>query len=427
MATVEDQILFVILPYVAIAVAVATSVVRYYTDQFSISSLSSQLLEKRQLSWSSVSWHYGIIVILGVHMVAAIFPSAWNLIITNPVRLYVMEVTGWALAIFLGVALAALIARRVVNSRMTAVTSTMDWVLLSSLILQVVLGVSIATTQRWGAVWYLQQVVPWLQSLVTFNPQIQTVSFLPLIVKIHILNALLLVALIPFTRLIHMFVTPMTYLWRPYQVVIWSRSNPKVIDETEIEIRNEQRRTFIKFSITGAVALTLGGAAVTLMYITARTAAPSTTFPKVKIANLSDLKVGQPVYFNYPLQDEPNILVKLGEKADDGTGPDGDIVAFSQICQHLGCSIAYQAPDTSPTCNTSYKALGPVGYCCCHGSIYDFIHKAKVEAGPAPRPVPQVTLELDTSSGDIYAVGMGPPAIYGHNTGSSDASSDLEG
>ena len=55
----------------------------------------------------------------------------------------------------------------------------------------------------------------------------------------------------------------------------------------------------------------------------------------------------------------------------------------------------------------------PMGYCCCHGSQYDFVHGAKVIGGPAPRPVPMVQLQLDTTTGDISAVGMQPPTILG--------------
>jgi len=58
--------------------------------------------------------------------------------------------------------------------------------------------------------------------------------------------------------------------------------------------------------------------------------------------------------------------------------------------------------------------------------VYDFANGAKVLSGPSPRPQPQVTLEVD-SSGDIYATGMGPPSIFGHNTGSNDVNDDLSG
>jgi arsenite oxidase small subunit len=164
--------------------------------------------------------------------------------------------------------------------------------------------------------------------------------------------------------------------------------------------------------------------------VTNGAAAPATsaaaTFPKVLVTNVGSLQVNKPVTFNYPLDDEPSILVKVGQKAAGGVGPDGDIVAFSNICQHLGCVYGFQAPGTSPPCSTSFVAKGPMGYCCCHGSQYDFLNGAAVIGGPAPRPVPAVKLEVD-STGNIYAIGMDPPAIFGHNTGSNDVSNDLQG
>ena len=187
------------------------------------------------------------------------------------------------------------------------------------------------------------------------------------------------------------------------------------------------RRNFLKAAVAVSAILAVGGVASVAKAVSNPAAgATSGGFPKVKIANISDLKLNTPLNFNYPLDNEPNILLKLGQKADGGVGPDGDIVAFSQICQHLGCIYGFEAPGDSPDCNTSYQAGGPVGYCCCHGSIYDLLHGAKVIGGPAPRPEPQVTLEIDPS-GDIYATGMSPPTIFGHNTGSSDVSADLQG
>lgn len=159
---------------------------------------------------------------------------------------------------------------------------------------------------------------------------------------------------------------------------------------------------------------------------TSSTSTTSSPFPQVFIANVSDLVEGQPVEFNYPLEETPNILVKLGVKADGGVGPDGDIVAFSQVCQHLGCIVGYVAPKASPSCDNTFTATLPSAYCCCHGSSYDLTDAGAVTGGPAPRPIPQVTLQVD-SSGDIYAIGMGPPSIFGHDTGSNNVLEDLQG
>jgi arsenite oxidase small subunit len=145
------------------------------------------------------------------------------------------------------------------------------------------------------------------------------------------------------------------------------------------------------------------------------------------VANITDVTTAQAVYFNYPLEETPNILIKVGSATPSGVGPDSDIVAYSQVCQHLGCIFGFVPKGGAPTCDSSYKASGPEGYCCCHGSVYDLANSGAVLSGPSPRPIPQVTLEFDSSTGNIYAVGMGPPSIFGHDTGSNDVLNDLQG
>jgi nitrate reductase gamma subunit len=135
-----------------------------------------------------------------------------------------MEVTGLALAVMACCGLGILIVRRVSNVRASAVTTTLDWVLLAALAFQVVMGFIIAFFFRWGSEWYLHTAVPWLWSLATFNPQIQYVTSLPTFAKLHMLNAFFLLALFPFTRLVHVVTLPLPYLLRPYQVVIWYRN-----------------------------------------------------------------------------------------------------------------------------------------------------------------------------------------------------------
>ncbi len=219
-----DYVLFAVVPYIAITLAVVVGIYRYLTDRFSYSSFSSQFLENHQLFWGSVAWHYGILIILLAHLLAALFPGTWATLISSPGRLYVLEVSGLALALMTIVGLALLILRRLRNSRVSIVTSPMDWVLLAALLGQVVLGFWVALFYRWGADWYLYTAVPWLASLFSLNPQIQYVTALPWVVKIHMLGAFLIIAIFPFTRLVHMVTFPIPYLWRPYQVIIWNFS-----------------------------------------------------------------------------------------------------------------------------------------------------------------------------------------------------------
>jgi len=218
-----DQLLYGVLPYVAVAIAVIGAIVRYYTNRFSYSSLSSQFLENRQLFWGSVPWHYGILVILLGHLVAFLIPRsilAWN---GMPWRLYVLEGSALAFGFLTLWGLLALIFRRGTNRRIQVVSTPMDWVLLIALLVQVVAGVWIAVFYRWGSSWYAGFAVPYLYSIFRLSPQIDLVNNMPLMVQIHIIGAFVLIALLPFTRLVHVLSVPFSYLWRPWQVVVWYR------------------------------------------------------------------------------------------------------------------------------------------------------------------------------------------------------------
>jgi len=220
----SDIFLWAVWPYVAVAICLIVGFYRYFRDRFSFSSQSSQFLENRLSFWGSTMWHYGIILILIPHILGFLFPGLWAALISDQTRLYIMEVTGFALAVMAICGLAILIIRRLTNVRAKSVTTFPDWLLLTVLAFQVVLGFWIAFFYRWGSEWYLHTSVPWLQSLAVFNPQVQYVTAMPLPVKLHMLNAFLIIALFPFTRLVHIVTLPLPYLLRPYQVVIWYRN-----------------------------------------------------------------------------------------------------------------------------------------------------------------------------------------------------------
>jgi len=190
---------------------------------------------------------------------------------------------------------------------------------------------------------------------------------------------------------------------------------PQAEPSPSVESTLMQRRTFLKLVAAAGGAITIGAVLSTLKAGTFVPPATTTAaWPIVTVTNISKLTNLTPVVFYYPLTNTPNYLVKLGVAATGGIGPNKDIVAFSAICQHLGCEYDFVAPGGSPPCNAAYKATIPMGYCCCHGSQYNLVEGAKVIGGPAPRPVPMVQLQFDSSNGDISAIGMQPPTIYGH-------------
>ena len=190
---------------------------------YSYSSLSSQFLENRQHFWGSVPFHYGILAVLAGHVAAFLTPGlilGWN---AAPLRLFALEATGLALGLVTLVGLVMVCVRRLRSHRMRRVSTVADWIVYGLLLVQVVSGVLVAYFHGWGSSWFATSASPWLWSLVAFQPDISYVAPLPWLVKTHIVNAFVLIAFFPFTRLVHVLVIPNMYLWRRPQVVLWNR------------------------------------------------------------------------------------------------------------------------------------------------------------------------------------------------------------
>ncbi|MCP4224093.1 MAG: respiratory nitrate reductase subunit gamma, partial [Actinomycetia bacterium] len=96
----SNDLLFAVFPYVAVALAVIVTIVRWRQHPFSVSSLSSQLLESRRLYWGSVSFHWGLVLVLVGHLLALIVPQGFEIWNGAPLRLYLLEATGLALGLW---------------------------------------------------------------------------------------------------------------------------------------------------------------------------------------------------------------------------------------------------------------------------------------------------------------------------------------
>ncbi len=135
--------------------------------------------------------------------------------------------------------------------------------------------------------------------------------------------------------------------------------------------------------------------------------------------------------FNYPLRNEPNFLLSLQPNPGQpslggmgvvpgGVGPfnaPGPIVAYSAICQHLGCpapALSYYPPQTCP--GNTFNGLDYYIHCSCHGSTYDVTNRAANLTGPAVLPLPQLILQVDPITDVVSAVGTTPgsPPVNGH-------------
>jgi Rieske Fe-S protein len=91
------------------------------------------------------------------------------------------------------------------------------------------------------------------------------------------------------------------------------------------------------------------------------------------IAAESDVAPGSAVTFKDA--GSPAVLVHLDS---------GDFVAYSAVCTHQGCTVAYKNGQLA---------------CPCHGSVFDPADGAAVVAGPAPEPLAEIPVRV--KGGDI--------------------------
>lgn len=218
-----NTLLFMIFPYVAIAIFVIVSIYRSIFRPFTVSSLSSQLLERRWLYWGSISFHWGVVLILAGHLLALIVPQSlviWN---ASPLRLYLLELTGLALGIWCLVGLIFLTWRRLSNKHIQVVTTPLDLIVMALLLASVISGVTTAIVYRFGSYWFTSVFSPYLWSILTLRPQPEIIAPLPWVIQLHVLNFFVLLAILPFSRLIHILTYPLGYLLRPWQIVVWYR------------------------------------------------------------------------------------------------------------------------------------------------------------------------------------------------------------
>ncbi|MBA1148034.1 arsenate reductase (azurin) small subunit [Ectothiorhodospiraceae bacterium WFHF3C12] len=161
------------------------------------------------------------------------------------------------------------------------------------------------------------------------------------------------------------------------------------------------RRTFLQLTGAGAV----GGALAPWSTAQAQAESPATVgqatlpYPEVAVGKAGALEPGQPKTFFYPDQRSPCLVVRLGEANPLGVGPDSDIVAYSQLCTHMGCPVSYSHAEKT------FK-------CPCHFTVFDPERNGQMVSGQATVNLPRVLLRHDAADDSVYAVGV-EGLIYG--------------
>lgn len=216
------QFAFQIYPYIALAVFFIGSLVRYDRAMYTWRTGSSQLLSDRGMRVGSNLFHVGVIAILLGHLVGLLTPhSVYGHFITASQKQLLAMVVGGLFGVLCLIGISILLVRRLSNPRIRATGTTGDTLVLVLLFVQLVLGMgSIVVSTGHMDCGVMTQLGDWAQRIATFRGgAASAITDVHWIYKAHVFLGMTLFLAAPFTRLVHVWSIPASYLWRPYQVV----------------------------------------------------------------------------------------------------------------------------------------------------------------------------------------------------------------
>lgn len=142
------------------------------------------------------------------------------------------------------------------------------------------------------------------------------------------------------------------------------------------------RRTFCNRALLTSAGVMISATAVSSQKNPQQTQQQALlVYPPVKIDGAERVMPGSYLYFSYPKAGDAAVLVRT---------TDGQYLAYSRKCAHLGCSVDF---DEAHRCLT----------CPCHRGVYDS-RTGYVMYGPPPRPLDQIVLQM-RAGGQVWAVG----------------------
>jgi arsenite oxidase small subunit len=161
------------------------------------------------------------------------------------------------------------------------------------------------------------------------------------------------------------------------------------------------RRFFLK---SGGTAAAVAGSVV-IPIASAQAATPGATgstalnYPSKAVAKAKGMPVNDAVAFTYPDENSPCVVLRMGHPVPGGVGPNQDIVAYSALCTHMGCPVAYDGGTRTFKCG-------------CHFSVFDPEMGGQMVCGQATEDLPRVKLHYDAKTDTVTATGI-DGLIYG--------------
>ncbi|MEC1752515.1 respiratory nitrate reductase subunit gamma [Bacillus mojavensis] len=217
----SGQILWGVMPYIVLTIFIVGHIYRYQHDQFGWTAKSSELLEKKKLAAGSILFHWGMLCVIGGHLMGILIPEALYTSIGISEHVYHKMAIGAGLPA--GVAactgLFILTYRRLFDKRIRKTSSPSDILMLILLLFMMLTGVAATFLNIDSRGFdYRTTIGPWFREIFLFRPDASLMESVPLWFKLHIMIGYIVFILWPFTRLVHVFSLPLKYLTRSYVV-----------------------------------------------------------------------------------------------------------------------------------------------------------------------------------------------------------------
>ncbi|AKI93886.1 Nitrate reductase-like protein NarX [Bacillus subtilis] len=217
----SGQILWGIMPYIVLTIFIGGHIYRYQHDQFGWTAKSSELLEKKKLAAGSTLFHWGLLCVVGGHVMGILIPEGVYASLGISEHMYHKMAIGAGLpaGIAACTGLVILTYRRLFDKRIRKTSSPSDILTLLLLLFMMLSGVAATFLNIDSKGFdYRTTVGPWFREIALFRPDPSLMESVPLWFKFHIVIGYVVFILWPFTRLVHVFSLPLKYLTRSYVV-----------------------------------------------------------------------------------------------------------------------------------------------------------------------------------------------------------------
>ncbi len=216
-----NNLLFTYFPHIVFAVFWFGIFSRFIFANKGIQAKSTQLLSGKNTVLGSNLFHYGILAVLLGHFTLFIPERIYHLVMTTETKKIIALTFGTIFGITTLVGMSMLILRRFREPRIRENSNFQDYFILLLLIFEAFLGLLSVKITAMENVSNYAALGEWAQKVITFQPDAgNVIASHSLIYKIHIVIGMLIFIILPYTKLMHMFLYPFRYLFRKgFQIV----------------------------------------------------------------------------------------------------------------------------------------------------------------------------------------------------------------